>query len=84
MPQYGQLDPLAIRVGGPVGAGLQHMGEYGRSDYNTDDPLNLTNNPYTDPVTADLQEWQVDFGWTVQRQTDLYGDAINDAAQPRM
>ncbi|MBK7754272.1 MAG: hypothetical protein IPI41_17190 [Flavobacteriales bacterium] len=82
-PNTDMPDPLAIRVGGPVGAGLQHMGvSMGAAIYNTDDPLNLTNNLYTDPVTADCKGGKLDFVRTVQRQTDLYGDVINDAAQP--
>ncbi|MBK7084205.1 MAG: hypothetical protein IPH53_05890 [Flavobacteriales bacterium] len=38
-PNTDMPDPLAIRVGGPVGAGLQHMGvSMGAAIYNTDDP----------------------------------------------
>ncbi|MBP6391605.1 MAG: DUF1501 domain-containing protein [Flavobacteriales bacterium] len=82
-PNTNMPDPLAIRVGGPVGAGLQHMGvSMGAAIYNTDDPLNLTNNLYTDPATADCKGGKLDFVRTVQRQTDLYGDVIHNAAVP--
>ncbi|MCB0790038.1 MAG: hypothetical protein KDB75_12085, partial [Flavobacteriales bacterium] len=47
-------DPLAIRIGGPVNLGLQHMGvNMGVAINNTDDPLNLVGSIYQDPVTAD-------------------------------
>lgn len=81
-PNPDMPDPLAIRVGGPIGPGLQHLGvSMGAAIYNTNDPLNLTNNIYTDPVTADCKGGKLDFVRTVQRQTDLYGDVINAAAQ---
>jgi len=49
---------------------------------NTDDPLNLTGSVYIDPVTGACSGSKLDFVRTVQRQTDLYGDVINAAAQP--
>lgn len=82
-PNATMPDPLAIRIGGPITIGLQHLGvAMGASIYNTDDPLNLSGNVYTDPVTADCRGEKLDFVRTVQRQTDLYGDVIQDAADP--
>lgn len=74
-------DPLAVRVGGPVGIGLQHMGvSMGVAINNTDDPYSLTGNIYQDPALADCSGDKLGFIRTVQRQTDLYGDVINAAA----
>nr|HPJ52959.1 DUF1501 domain-containing protein [Flavobacteriales bacterium] len=74
-------DPLAIRIGGPVNLGLQHMGvNMGVAINNTDDPLNLVGSIYQDPVTADCKGEKLDFVRTVQRQTDEYGDVIEAAA----
>ncbi|MCB0786289.1 MAG: DUF1501 domain-containing protein [Flavobacteriales bacterium] len=74
-------DPLAIRIGGPVGVSLQHMGvNMGVAINNTTDPLDLTGNIYNDPVTADCKGDKLDFVRTVQRQTDQYGDVIENAA----
>lgn len=82
-PNSTMPDPLAIRVGGPITIGLQNMGvSMGASIYNTSDPLNLTNNPFVDPVTLDCQGAKLDFTRTVQRQADLYGNVIHAAAQP--
>ncbi|MCC7503155.1 MAG: hypothetical protein IT229_11540, partial [Flavobacteriales bacterium] len=82
-PNATMPDPLAIRIGGPVTIGLQYMGiSMGASIYNTDDPLNLTGNLFVDPVTADCKGSKLDFTRTVQRQTDLYGDVIENAALP--
>jgi len=80
-PNTDMPDPLAIRVGGPVGIGLQHTGvSMGVAINNTDDPLNLTGNIYLDPVTAACSGGKLDFVRQVQRQTDQYGDVINAAA----
>ncbi|MCB0782607.1 MAG: hypothetical protein KDC03_24210, partial [Flavobacteriales bacterium] len=80
-PNETMPDPLAIRVGGPVGIGLQHMGvSMGVAINNTTDPLDLTGNIYNDPVTADCKGDKLDFVRTVQRQTDQYGDVIENAA----
>ena len=74
-------DPLAIRVDGSVGIGLQNMGvSMGVAINNTNDPLNLTGNIYIDPVTADCKGDKLALVRTVQRQTDLYGDVIEAAA----
>lgn len=74
-------DPLAIRIGGPVSLGLQHMGiSMGVAINNTDDPLDLSGNIYLDPVTADCKGGKLDFVRTIQRQTDQYGDVIEAAA----
>ncbi|MCB9199815.1 MAG: DUF1501 domain-containing protein [Flavobacteriales bacterium] len=72
---------MAIRIGGPVNLGLQHMGvNMGVAINNTDDPLNLVGSIYQDPVTADCKGEKLDFVRTVQRQTDEYGDVIEAAA----
>ncbi|HQW04582.1 MAG: DUF1501 domain-containing protein [Flavobacteriales bacterium] len=74
-------DPLAIRVDGSVGIGLQNMGvSMGVAINNTNDPLNLTGNIYIDPVTADCKGDKLALVRTVQRQTDQYGDVIEAAA----
>ncbi|MBL7950787.1 MAG: DUF1501 domain-containing protein [Flavobacteriales bacterium] len=80
-PNTNMTDPLAIRVDGGVGIGLQNMGvNMGMSINNTNDPLNLTGNIYTDPVTADCKGDKLAMLRTVQRQTDLYGNVIESAA----
>jgi uncharacterized protein (DUF1501 family) len=73
--------PLAIRIGSNVGLGLQHMGvNMGISINNTTDPLNLTGSIYTDPAPADCRGDKLAHVREVQRQTDKYGDVIQDAA----
>ncbi|MCB9185042.1 MAG: DUF1501 domain-containing protein [Flavobacteriales bacterium] len=80
-PNDDMPDPLAIRVGGPIGPSLQYQGvSMGASIFNTDDPLNLAGNIYNDPVTAACSGGKLDFVRQVQRQTDLYGDVIAAAA----
>lgn len=82
-PNVDMPDPLAIRIGGPVNLGLQNMGvNMAVAINNTADPLNLTGSVYIDPVTGACSGSKLDFVRTVQRQTDLYGDVINTAAQP--
>ncbi len=82
-PNVDMPDPLAIRIGGPVNLGLQNLGvNMAVAINNTADPLNLTGSVYIDPVTADCKGDKLDFVRTVQRQTDLYGDVIQAAAQP--
>lgn len=82
-PNATMPDPLAIRIGGPVTIGLQHMGvAMGASIYTTEDALTLSNNLFTDLVTADCKGSKLDFARTVQRQADLYGDVIEAAALP--
>lgn len=81
-PNTDMPDPLAIRVGGPIGPGLQYQGvSMGASIYSTNDALNLTGNIYNDPVTAQCSGGKLAFVRQVQRQTDLYGDVIEAAAQ---
>ena len=73
--------PLAIRIGGNVGLGLQHMGvNMGVSINNTTDPLNLVGSIYTDPAPADCRGDKLSYIREVQRQTDKFGDVIEDAA----
>ncbi|HOZ40261.1 MAG: DUF1501 domain-containing protein [Flavobacteriales bacterium] len=80
-PNVDMPDPLAIRIGGPIGPGLQFQGvSMGTAIYGTDDPLNLTGNIYNDPVSASCSGGKLDFVRQVQRQTDLYGDVIQAAA----
>ncbi|MBK6831742.1 MAG: DUF1501 domain-containing protein [Flavobacteriales bacterium] len=80
-PNTDMPDPLAIRIGGSVGPGLQYMGvSMGVAINNTDDPLNLTGNIYLDPASAECNGGKLDFVRQVQRQTDLYGDVIEAAA----
>jgi hypothetical protein len=82
-PNTDMPDPLAIRIGGPVNLALQNLGvNMAVAINNTDDPLNLTGSVYIDPVTGACSGSKLDFVRTVQRQTDLYGDVINAAAQP--
>ena len=81
-PNVDMPDPLAIRIGGPVGVGLQHMGvSMAIAINNTQDPLSLVGNIYQDPVTADCKGEKLDFLRVVQRQADEYGDVIEAAAQ---
>jgi len=80
-PNDDMPDPLAIRVGGAVGPGLQFQGvSMGVAINNTNDPLNITGNIYQDPATAACSGGKLSFVRQVQRQTDLYGDVIEDAA----
>jgi uncharacterized protein (DUF1501 family) len=80
-PNEEMPDPLAIRIGGPIGVSLQNLGvSMGVAINNTTDPLNLAGNIYQDPPTADCKGTKLDYVRTVQRQTDLYGDVIEAAA----
>lgn len=80
-PNTDMPDPLAVRVGGFLGPGLQHMGvSMGVNINNTNDPLDLAGNQYIDPVTPDCKGAKLANIRTVQRQTDLYGDVIEAAA----
>ena len=82
-PNTTMPDPLAIRVGGPITIGLQNQGiSMGASIFNTDDPLDLSNNVYNDAITPDCMGSKLDFVRTVQQQTDLYGNVIQAAALP--
>lgn len=74
-------DPLAVRVGGSAGLGLQNMGvNMGISLNNTNDPLNLTSNIFTDPNTPSVPSGkELLYIREVQRQTDKYGDVVNAA-----
>ncbi len=73
--------PLAIRVSGGIGAGLQNMGvNMGVSIHNTNDPLNLTGNIYNDPASASCSGDKLLAIRTIQRQTDQYGNVIEAAA----
>ncbi len=81
-PNANVPDPIAIRVDGSVGLGLQHHGvSMGISINNADDPLNLAGNIYQDPVANDCSGAKLAYIRDVQRQTDLYGDRILAAAQ---
>ncbi len=80
-PNTDMPHPLAIRVSGGIGGGLQNMGvNMGLSINNTNDPLNLTGNIYVDPATADCKGDKLNAIRTIQRQTDLYGNVIEAAA----
>ena len=80
-PNDDMPDPLAIRVGGVVGPGLQYLGvSMATAIFNTDDPLNLTNNIYNDPTSNLCSGGKLGFVRQVQQQTDLYGDVIEAAA----
>ena len=80
-PNMDMPDPLAIRIGGPIGPGLQFQGvSMGTAIYGTDDPLDLAGNIYNDPVTAACSGGKLDFVRQVQRQTDQYGEVIQAAA----
>ena len=80
-PNEDMPDPLAIRVGGSIGPGLQFQGvSMGVAINNTTDPFNLTGNLYTDPILDDCSGGKLDFARQVQRQTDEYGDVIEAAA----
>ncbi len=73
-------DPLAIRLGGTITLGLQNQGvSMGISIYNTRDPLNLTGNLFTDPVTKDYMGKELAYAREVLRQTDKFGDAVQAA-----
>lgn len=74
-------DPLAIRIGGIVSSGLVNQGiGMGVAINNTDDPLDLVGNVYNDPTTPDCKGDKLAYLRDIQRQTDLYGDVIEDAA----
>lgn len=73
--------PIAIRIDGSIGLGLQHHGvSMGVSISNTEDALNLSSNIYLDPVQASCSGGKLAYIRDVQRQTDLYGDVIEQAA----
>lgn len=73
--------PIAVRVNGAIGLGLQHHGvSMGVSINNTEDALNLAGNIYTDPVQANCSGDKLAYVRSIQRQTDLYGDVIQAAA----
>ncbi len=74
-------DPIAIRVGGALGSGLQAGGVAMASAINnTDDVLNLSGNIFLDPVSASCSGGKLGFIRDIQRQTDLYGNVIQAAA----
>lgn len=80
-PNSDMPDPLAIRVGGAVGPGLQFQGmSMAVSINNTSDPLNLAGSIYQDAPPASCSGGKLSFVRQVQRQTDLYGDVIEAAA----
>lgn len=73
--------PLAIRVGGPVGPALQYQGvNMGMAINNTSNPLNLASNIYIDPPPDDCSGAKLAWIRQAQRQSDLYGSAIEGAA----
>lgn len=74
-------DPLAIRIGGSVGLGLQNMGvNMGISINNTNDLLNLTGSIYKDQATSDFKGKELLYVREVQRQTDKFGDSVSAGA----
>ena len=80
-PNTDMPHPLAIRVDGGVGIGLQNMGvSMGISLNNTSDPLNLSGNIYLDPLSNNCDGDKLGIVRTVQKQTDLYGDVVQAAA----
>ena len=82
-PNATMPDPLAIRVGAPLSAGLQFQGvSMGTSIYNTLDPFDLSENAYVDPLPADCRGDKLGLMRTIQRQTDLFGDVVNAASSP--
>ncbi|HRG33625.1 MAG: DUF1501 domain-containing protein [Saprospiraceae bacterium] len=79
-PNATMPDPLAIRLGGTITLGLQNLGvSMGISIYNTKDPLNLTGNLFSDPVTQDYMGKELAYAREVLRQTDKFGDAVQAA-----
>jgi uncharacterized protein (DUF1501 family) len=73
--------PIAIRIEGSMGLGLQHHGvAMGTTINNTEDALNLAGNIYQDPVLAGCSGYKLAYIRDIQRQTDLYGDVIEAAA----
>jgi uncharacterized protein (DUF1501 family) len=81
-PNSTMPDPLAIRIGGSVGLGLQNNGvNMGISINNTKDLLNLTGSVFKDPAnTATYIGKELAYVREVQRQTDKFGDAVELAA----
>ncbi|HRI01745.1 MAG TPA: DUF1501 domain-containing protein [Saprospiraceae bacterium] len=74
-------DPIAIRIGGSVGLGLQNQGvNMGISINNTKDLLNLTGTLFKDPAPANQIGKELLYIREVQRQTDKFGDAVEAAA----
>ncbi|MFZ1687347.1 MAG: DUF1501 domain-containing protein [Flavobacteriales bacterium] len=80
-PNTDMPDPLAIRVGGPVGIGMQNLGvAMGTAINNTSDPLDLAGNIFLDPAPTNCAGDRLNMIRLVQRQTDQYGDVIEAAA----
>ncbi len=77
-PNSTMTDPLAIRVSGSVPLGLQNMGvNMGIAINNTNDPLNLTGNIFTDPADNAIPAGkELLYIREVQRQTDVFGDVV--------
>lgn len=73
-------DPIAIRIGGGVGLGLQNLGiNMGMAITNTNDTLDLNDYIFTDPVNSDTPGQKLAYIREVQRQTDKFGDVIKAA-----
>ena len=73
--------PLAIRVGGSVGLGLQNMGvNMAISLNNTNDPLDFTGSIFKDPANDTISAGkELLYIREVQRQTDVFGDVVQAA-----
>lgn len=73
-------DPIAIRIGGGVGLGLQNIGvNMGMAISNTNDTLDLSDYIFNDPITSDTPGKELAYIREVQRQTDKFGDVIKAA-----
>ena len=74
--------PLGIRIGGNVGLGLQNMGvNMAISINNTNDPLDLSGNIFKDPTDGNIAAGkELLYIREVQRQTDVYGDVVQEAS----
>jgi uncharacterized protein (DUF1501 family) len=79
-PNSTMPDPIAIRIGGGVGLGLQNLGvNMGMTITNTNDTLDLKDYIFTDPVSSDTPGQKLAYIREVQRQTDKFGDVIKAA-----
>ena len=77
--------PLAIRLGARSSQGFMSLGvNYAitlNSNTDPNDPLNLTGNLFTDPIGTGYLAKEIAYIREVQRQTDKYGDVLEEAYQ---
>lgn len=80
-PNGSNPDPIAIRVGGAITAGLQAHGvAMATAVNNTSNVQNLTGGVFMDPAMPGCSGDKLAFIRNIQRQTELYGTVIQAAA----